>query len=146
VLRHDDLNTARTQQLIERFHREREGIRTRVAVGTESESTPVAAAAAAASPRRPDGRRFLRESIMRRETGIGGGGAGGDEDRRSAYSAAVAQHINQEEQRDSEELGLSQSMRGRRGRFPRAPGELMYSLGRHPRRVGTFGDYMVSGC
>ena len=137
ALRHDDLNTARTQQLIERFHREREGNRTRV-VGTEPESTP----GVPASSRRPDGRRFLRESIMRREAGIGGG----DEDRRSAYtSAAVAQHINQEDQRDAEDLGLSQSMRGRRGRFPRVPGEVMYSLGRHARRVGAFGDYMVSG-
>ena len=134
ALRHDDLNTVRTQQLIERFHREREGIRTRV-VGTEPESTP----GVPAGSRRPDGRRFLRESIMRREAGLG------DEERRSAYSSAVAQHINQEEQRESEELGLSQSMRGRRGRFPRVPGEVMYSLGRHARRVGTFGDYMVSG-
>ena len=141
VLRHDDINTARTQQLIERFHRGRESIRTRV-VGTEPESTPVAMSTpgAPASPRRPDGRRFLRESIMRREAGLGDEG-----DRRSAYSSAVAQHIIQEEQRDSEELGLSQSMRGRRGRFPRVPGEVMYSLGRHARRVGTFGDYMVSG-
>ena len=135
ALRHDDLNTARTQQLIERFHREREGIRTRV-VGTETETTP---GVPAASSRRPDGRRFLRDSIMRREAGPG------DEERRAAYTAAVAQRINQEEQRDSEDLGLSQSMRGRRGRFPRAPGEVMYSLGRHARRVGTFGDYMVSG-
>ena len=39
VLRLDDLNTAHTQQLIERFHPEREGVRTRV-VGTEPESTP----------------------------------------------------------------------------------------------------------
>ena len=134
ALRHDDLNTARTQQLIERFHRDREGVRARV-VGTEPESTP----GAPANSRRPDGRRFLRESILRREAGLG------DEDRRSAYSSAAAQQINQEEQRDSEELGLSQSMRGRRGRFPRVPGEVMYSLGRHARRVGTFGDYMVSG-
>jgi hypothetical protein len=136
ALRHDDLNTARTQQLIERFHREREGIRTR----TEPESTPVTMSTpgTGASSRRPDGRRFLRESIMRREAVLG------DEDRRSAYFSAVAQHINQEEQRDSEDLGLSQSMRGRRGRFPRVPGEVMYSLGRHARRVGTIGDYMVS--
>ena len=137
ALRHDDLNTARTQQLIERFHRGRESLRTRV-VGTEPESTPVIMSTPGA-PRRPDGRRFLRESIMRREAVLG------DEDRRSAYSSAVAQHINQEEQRESEELGLSQSTRGRRGRFPRAPGEVMYSLGRHARRVGTFGDYMVGG-
>ena len=134
VLHHDDLNTARTQQLIERFHREREGIRTRM-VGTEPESTP----GVPANSRRPDGRRFLRESIMRREPGLV------DEDRRSVYASTVAQHVNQEEQRDSEDLGLSQSMRGRRGRFPRVPGEVMYSLGRHARRVGTFGDYMVSG-
>jgi hypothetical protein len=31
-------------------------------------------------------------------------------------------------------------------RFHRDLGEVMYSLGRHARRVGTFGDYMVSGC
>ena len=138
ALRHDDLNTARTQQLIERFHREREGVRTRV-IGTEPDpSTPVTmnTPGAPASSRRPDGRRFLRDSIIRREAGHG------DDDRRSAYTS-VAQHINQEEQRDTEDLGLSQSMRGRRGRFPRVPGEVMY-FGRHARRAGAFGDYMVS--
>ena len=105
ALCHDDLNTARTQQLIERFHREREGIRTRV-IGTEPDSTPVTmnTPGAPASSRRPDGRRFLRDSIIRRKTGHG------DDDRRSAYTS-VAQHINQEEQRDTEDLGLSQSMR-----------------------------------
>ena len=136
ALRHDDLNVARTQQLIERFHREREGLRTRV-VGTETESTP----GIPASSRRPDGRRFLRDSIMRREV------VPTDEDRRAVYSAAAgavaAQHFMQEEQRDPEDLGLSQSMRGRRGRFPRVPGDVMYSLGRHARRAGAFGDYMV---
>ena len=142
VLRPDDLNTARTQQLIERFHfhRERESARMRA----EPESTPLITSTSAgvpAGPRRPDGRRFLRESIMRRESGPG------DEERRSVV---VAPHIGQEEHRDSEEptgLGLSQSlsqsMRGRRGRFPRVPAEVMYSLGRQGRRVGTFGDYMV---
>jgi hypothetical protein len=99
ALRHDDLNAARTQQLIERFHREREGIRTRV-VGTKPESNFGVPAAAAASSRRPDGRIFLRNSIMRRDAGHGG-----DEDRQSAYASAVAPHINQEEQRDPEDLG-----------------------------------------
>ena len=144
VLRHDDVNTARTQQLIERFHRERDRDSTRTRAEPES-STPVTTStpSAPAGPRRPDGRRFLRDSIMRRESGVG------DEERRSA--AAVAQHIAQEEQRESEELAalglsqsLSQSMRGRRGRFPRVPADVMYSLGRQARRVGTFGDYVVS--
>jgi hypothetical protein len=145
VLRHDDVNTARTQQLIERFHRERDRDNTRTRAEPEL-STPVITSTpsgAPAGPRRPDGRRFLRDSIMRRESGVG------DEERRSA--AVVAQHFAQEEQRESEELAalglsqsLSQSMRGRRGRFPRVPADVMYSLGRQARRVGTFGDYVVS--
>jgi len=145
VLRHDGLSPARSQQLIERYRRERGSAQTRT-VGTEPEPTPVATSTPAqevpAGPRRPDGRRLLRESIMRREPG-----RTGDEERRSAFSSAAAQHINQEEQRESEELaalGLSHSMRGRRGRFPRVPPEVLYSFGRQARRVGTFGDYMVS--
>ena len=47
-----------------------------------------------------------------------------------------------QEQRDIEDLGLSQSMRGRRGRFPLVPGEVMY-FGRHARSAGAFVDYMV---
>ena len=136
LLRHDDLSATRTQQLIERFHREQDNTRTRVDL-VSTTSTP----STAAGPRRPDGRRYLRESIMRRESGAG------DEERRFA---AGTQHINQEEQRESEELAalglsqsLSQSMRGRRGRFPRVPADVMYSLGRQARRVGTFGDYVV---
>jgi len=132
LLRHDDLSTTRTQQLIERFHREQDSTRTRVDF-VSTTSTP----STAAGPRRPDGRRYLRESIMRRESGAG------DEERRSAAG------INQEEQWESEELAalglsqtLSQSMRGRRGRFPRVPADVMYSLGRQARRVGTFGDYV----
>ena len=140
VLHHEGSNAVRSQQLIERFRRERESTRTRP-TGTEPESTTPAGAPA--GPRRPDGRRFLPASIMRREPG-----RTGDEERRSAFSSAVAQHnINQEEQRESEEMtGIPHSMRGRRARFPRLPPEVMYSLGRPARRGGgTFGDYIVGG-
>ena len=139
VLRHDGLSTVRSQQLIERFRRERESARTRP-VGSEPESTPVTTSIPA-GPRRQEGRRLLRESIMRREPG-----RTGDEERRSAFSSTPAQHVNQEEQRESEELvalGLTHSMRGRRGRFPRVPADVLYSFGRQARRGGTFGDYVV---
>ena len=135
ALRHDGSSSTRSQQLIERYHSLRRS------AGTESESTPITTPVGVpAGPRRPENRqRFLRESIMRREAG-----RTGDEER---FASAVAQRINQEEQWESEDLGAlgaSNSIRGRRGRIPRAPAEVMYSFGRQVRRVGTFGDYMVS--
>ena len=152
ALRYDGRNSLHTSQLIERFHREQANSRTRPAVTDLTESTtsttaPVTTATTSsgttpAGPRWPDGRRGFPHSLMRREPGR----TTVDDERRSMFLSALssAQHISQEDQRESEELTAFHSTRGRRGRFARVPPEVMFSFGRQGRRGGTFGDYVVS--